>query len=207
LILLLFKYNYKILTSHVQFGIKRRSSTDMCTFVMKETLHYVNNDSTDFCSFSDASKAFDRVHYCFVYAMTVRFHNIILLWELSWTWHAVWVMWNGMFSSFFVGLNGVQISSSGTVIKHLSKTEQNRFYLPNKVKIITKNRKYKWQATRRANCPPKLAALNIAFNLIYILTRREKDRNNQSTRCKVQVQHFTATNMSKTAVNSFKVYI
>jgi len=49
--------------------------------------------------------------------------------------------------------------------------EQNiRFYLPNEVKIITKNRKYKRQATRRANCPPKLAALNIAVNLIYALT-------------------------------------
>ena len=51
-----------------------------------------------------------------------------------------------------------------------------------------------------ANCPPKLAALNIAFNNIHVLTRREKDRNNQ-TRCKVQVQvqvqHSTATNMSK----------
>jgi len=46
--------------------------------------------------------------------------------------------------------------------------------------------KIKW--CRRANCPPKLAALNIAFNLIYVLTRREKDRNNQTTRCKVQVQ-------------------
>ena len=75
----------------------------------------------------------------------------------------------------------------------LSLTEQNRFNLPNEVKILTKNRKYKWQATRRANCPPKLAALNIAFNNIHVLTRREK----------VQVQHFTAANMSKTAVNSF----
>jgi len=59
-------------------------------------------------------------------------------------------------------------------------TEQNRFYLPNEVKIITKNRKYKWQAIRRANFPLKLAALNIAFNLIYVLTRREKDRNTET---------------------------
>jgi len=45
--------------------------------------------------------------------------------------------------------------------------------LPNEVKIITKNRKYKWQATRMANCPAKLAALNIAFNLIYVVKRRQ----------------------------------
>jgi len=43
-----------------------------------------------------------------------------------------------------------------------------------------------------ANCPQKLAALNIAFNLIYILTRREKDRNNQTTSCEV-VPVFTAS--------------
>ena len=52
--------------------------------------------------------------------------------------------------------------------KKWQNTEQNRFYLPNEVKLIMKNRKYKWQATKRANCPPKLAALNIAFNLIYV---------------------------------------
>ena len=90
---------------------------------------------------------------------------------------------------------------------YLSKrTEQNRFYSPNESKIIIKKNRT-CQATRRANFPSKLAALNIAFNLIYAPTRREKDRNNQTTRCKVQVQHFsdfTATNMSKTAVNSCK---
>jgi len=37
-------------------------------------------------------------------------------------------------------------------------SEQNTFYLPNEnTKIIKKNRTYKWQATRRANCPSKLA--------------------------------------------------
>ena len=54
--------------------------------------------------------------------------------------------------------------------------------MPNEVKLITKNRKYKWQATRRANCPPKLAALNIVFNLIYVLTRREKDRKTETVK-------------------------
>jgi len=37
---------------------------------------------------------------------------------------------------------------------------------------------------QKGNCPSKLAALSIVFNLIYVLTRREKDRNNQTTRCR-----------------------
>jgi len=61
---------------------------------------------------------------------------------------------------------------------------------------------------QKGKLPIKAAPpLNIAFNNIYVLTRREKDRNNQTCEVQVQVQHFTATNMSKTAVNSFKVYI
>jgi len=44
--------------------------------------------------------------------------------------------------------------------------EQNRLYLPNQnTAIMNKNSKYKWQATRRANCPSKLAAIDIAISL------------------------------------------
>ena len=62
-------------------------------------------------------------------------------------------------------------------------TEQNRLYLPNQnTAIMNKNSKYKWQATRRASCPSKLAALDIAISLISVVTRKErkKDRNNIS---------------------------
>jgi len=38
---------------------------------------------------------------------------------------------------------------------------------------------------QKGKLPPKLAALNIAFpSLIYVVTRREKDWNNQTTRCR-----------------------
>ena len=65
----------------------------------------------------------------------------------------------------------------------LYRTEQNSLYLPNQnIAIMNKNSKYKWQATRRANCPSKLAALVIAISLISVLTckERKKDRNNIS---------------------------
>ena len=50
---------------HLQFGFKARSSTSQCTFVLKESLaYYINNNSTVYCAFLDATKAFDRVNYC-----------------------------------------------------------------------------------------------------------------------------------------------
>ena len=59
---LLYKYSDKLCTSEQQFGFKRRSCTNVCTLVLKETLRYcVDNYSNVFCSFLDASKAFDRV--------------------------------------------------------------------------------------------------------------------------------------------------
>ena len=70
------------------------------------------------------------------------------------------------------------ITSCDTWEKSLNnnRTEQILFSKWSKT-IITKNIKYKWRATRRANCPSKLAALNIAFNLILMLTSRVRPPN------------------------------
>ena len=63
--IILEKYHDKICTSVHQFGFKAKSSTNMCTMVLKETLaYYRTNQSSVYCIFLDASKAFDRVHYC-----------------------------------------------------------------------------------------------------------------------------------------------
>ena len=48
-----------------KFGFKQHSSTHMRTVVLKETIsYYVHQNSSVFCTFLDASKAFDRVNYC-----------------------------------------------------------------------------------------------------------------------------------------------
>jgi len=40
------------MTSELQPGFKAICSTNRCTLIRKETmLHYVNNDSSDFCTF------------------------------------------------------------------------------------------------------------------------------------------------------------
>ena len=58
-------FSSKLTTSELQFGFKAKSSTSQCTFVLKEALaYYVDNKSSVYCAFLDATKAFDGVNYC-----------------------------------------------------------------------------------------------------------------------------------------------
>jgi len=67
------KFHANLCTSYHQFGFKSRHSTSMCTMVLKETItYYVTNNSSVYCSFLDASKAFDRVHYCKLFRLLVK---------------------------------------------------------------------------------------------------------------------------------------
>ena len=51
-----------LMTSPYQFGFKKKSSTVHALHCLRETVdYYVNNGSRVFCSFLDASKAFDRL--------------------------------------------------------------------------------------------------------------------------------------------------
>ena len=54
-----------LVSSELQFRFEAKSSTSLCSMVMEESIaYYVNNISSVFCTFLDASKAFDRVHHC-----------------------------------------------------------------------------------------------------------------------------------------------
>ena len=45
----------------------------MCTMVLKETIsYYITNNTTVFCTFLDASKAFDQVHYCKLFRLVLQ---------------------------------------------------------------------------------------------------------------------------------------
>ena len=84
----------------------------MCTMVLKETIsYYVNNQSSVFCTFLDASKAFDRVNYGKLFRLLIRrdlppciIRILINLYTIS----QVRVMWAGLASDFFPALNGVK---------------------------------------------------------------------------------------------------
>jgi len=58
-----FQFSDKLQTSQLQFGFKAKSSTNLCTFVLKEALsYYATNHSNVFCTFLDATKAFDKIN-------------------------------------------------------------------------------------------------------------------------------------------------
>lgn len=61
---LLKKFQNKLTSGDNQFGFKKNVSTNMCTFVLKETISYYKmNKNAVYCLFLDASKAFDRVNF------------------------------------------------------------------------------------------------------------------------------------------------
>ena len=53
--------------------LRRYSSTNMCTMILKETVsYYVAKHSSVFRTFLDASKAFDRVNYCKLFRLLLK---------------------------------------------------------------------------------------------------------------------------------------
>ena len=81
----------------------------MCTMVFKETLSYYNsNNSTAFCMFLDATKAFDQVRYCKLFRLLVDRGLracVIRVLICLFTGHMVRVAWNGVQSQYFLAVN------------------------------------------------------------------------------------------------------
>ena len=74
-------------TSSYQFGFKKKSSTSMAIYHLKETINfYTSHGSNTYCSFLDASKAFDRLVHAGLYTklllrqVPLLFINIIICW-------------------------------------------------------------------------------------------------------------------------------
>ena len=95
-----------------QFGFKRKHSTDMCIFLLKEAIElYKRSGSCVYACFIDASKAFDRINHdllflklnkCGVPSYIVR---ILSYWYRHQT---VCIWWAGILSDKFNVTNGVR---------------------------------------------------------------------------------------------------
>ena len=73
--IVLSKHNDALMSSELQFGFKVHRLTNMCTMILKETMaYYSSNQSSVFCSFLDATKAFDRIHYCELFKLVIKRH-------------------------------------------------------------------------------------------------------------------------------------
>jgi len=106
------QFSDKLQTSQLQFGFKAKSSTNLCTFVLKEAVsYYVNNQSSVFCTFLDATKAFDRINYCKLFRLLLKRDVppcIVRVMLFVYTNNFVRVSWGGLFSEYFLATNGVK---------------------------------------------------------------------------------------------------
>ena len=107
-----FLFSRFLTTSRFQFGFKKKSSTVQALFTLKETInYYVDRGSNVFCSFLDASKAFDRLVHAGLFIKLMErgtppiFLNIIVFWygELYCR-----VRWDTDYSQWFCVLAGVR---------------------------------------------------------------------------------------------------
>ena len=100
------------MTSELQFGFKAKHSTNLCSMVLKETISYYNQHQTPvFCTFLDATKAFDRLHYCKLFKLLLRRQLPVTILRVLiniYTNSIVRVAWCGIASDYFLVGNGVK---------------------------------------------------------------------------------------------------
>ena len=111
-LIVLSRYRNFLSTCDLQFGFKKKCSTNICSWLLKETAsYYVNNNSAVYCTLLDASKAFDKIEYCVLFkelmkrklpAIMIRMLlNIYINQEIR-------VQWNNCHSNWFSICNGVK---------------------------------------------------------------------------------------------------
>ena len=99
-------------TSNYQFGFKKKSSTSHAIYCLRETVdYYVTHGSNVYCSFLDASKAFDRLVHAGLFLKLLQrgapliFVNIIIFWYSALQCR---VRWGETFSGWFCIVAGVR---------------------------------------------------------------------------------------------------
>ena len=65
-------------TSDNQLGFKAKHGTDLCAFLLKQSIaSYVNQDTPVYAAFLDASKAYDRVNHAVLFKKIIA-HNVLM---------------------------------------------------------------------------------------------------------------------------------
>ena len=99
-------------TSEYQFGFKQNSSTVHALHCLRETVsYYVNNDSRVFCTFLDASKAFDRLVHSGLFLKLMNRNIPLKFLKIIITWYGhlqCRVKWGNEYSEWFLITAGVR---------------------------------------------------------------------------------------------------
>ena len=99
-------------TSENQFGFKKQSSTAHALHCLKQTVnHYVNKGSRVFCTFLDASKAFDRLVHSGLFIKLMNRNIPLIFLDIIVVWYDGLrgrVKWDDQFSDWFDITAGVR---------------------------------------------------------------------------------------------------
>ena len=99
-------------TTDNQFGFNAKHGTDMCIFLLKQTVsYYVNKETPVFSAFLDASKAFDRTNHNLLFAKLIKRNVPMCIVKLLLSWYrqqTMQVKWGTNYSSPFTVTNGVR---------------------------------------------------------------------------------------------------
>ena len=102
------KFSHHLSTSSYQYGFKKKTSTNHALFCLRETInYYVDHGSRVFCSYLDASKAFDRLVHTGLFSKLIDrgipkcFLDILVTWYDG-------LFWDGTYSDWFPVLAGVR---------------------------------------------------------------------------------------------------
>ena len=99
-------------TSQFQLGFKKKASTSHAIYCLKETIdYYTSHGSNVFCSFLDASKAFDRLVHAGLFLKLLQRHIPIVFLEIMIAWYAnlsCRVRWGNTLSDWFCVKAGVR---------------------------------------------------------------------------------------------------
>ena len=110
--IVLSRYCDILMSSELQFGFKAKHSTNMCSMILKEAVSYYRQHQTPvFCTFLDASKAFDRLHYCKLFKLLIKRElpgPILRVLINTYTNSIVRVAWGGITSDYFSVVNGLK---------------------------------------------------------------------------------------------------
>ena len=98
--------------SALQFGFKKKSSTSLAIHCLKETInYYTSHGSNVYCSFLDASKAFDRLVHAGLFSKLLQRQVSLILFNVIIAWYAdlrCRVRWGDTFSDLFEIKAGVR---------------------------------------------------------------------------------------------------
>ena len=105
-------FSEQLTTSHLQFGFKKKNATTHAIFCLKQTVeYYINNGSRVYCTFLDASKAFDRLVHKGLFKKLIEkklpkiFIDVIISWYDGLQCR---VLWDGTYSDWFPVNAGVR---------------------------------------------------------------------------------------------------